>query len=317
MMPRTVNCLLAVRGPERQIGRSPRGDSGRRNPSSAMIESGCARNTSGSSIDRFVAAVEVVVAKAAVASHVDAEHSRLPLAGDLGIDDGLDHGHGDAHRCGAPARVSRTSSLKPVSPAVTCSSVFPAMRSTVRRRRRARSDWPCACRRTPRRRARCPPSSASCGGRACESTAKLMRRSRISRARLRVTSSTIRPSRSAIVRAQLSRHLHIVRDDDDRRAEACVQIANEAEDVFAGVRVEIAGRLVGEQNRRIDRQRACDRDALPFAAGQLVRQMIRAGARAGRASAARAARSWTFARASRGGAAAARRSRGRRASAAD
>ena len=100
----------------------------------------------------------------------------------------------------------------------------------------------------------------------------------ISRSRIRIhrgaTSSTTRPSRSAIVRSQLSRDVHVVRHDDDRRAEPRVQVANQREDLLAGARVEVAGRLVGEQDRRIDRQRAGDRDALPLAARQLVGQML-------------------------------------------
>ena len=44
----------------------------------------------------------------------------------------------------------------------------------------------------------------------------------------------------------------------------------------AGRLVEIAGRLVGDQDRRIGRQRAGERDALLLAAGQLRRIMVRA-----------------------------------------
>src|SRR6185295_17015421 len=72
------------------------------------------------------------------------------------------------------------------------------------------------------------------------------------------------------------RHGHVVRDDDDRRAEAGVQVADQRENLLAGARVEVAGRFVGEQDRRIDRQRARDRDALPLAAGELVGQMMQA-----------------------------------------
>ena len=68
--------------------------------------------------------------------------------------------------------------------------------------------------------------------------------------------------------------LHVVRHDDDGRAEARVQVADQREDLLAGARVEIAGRFVGEQNRRIDRQRAGDRDALALAARELVGQML-------------------------------------------
>ena len=59
-------------------------------------------------------------------------------------------------------------------------------------------------------------------------------------------------------------------------AEALVQIADEREDLVAGVRVEVAGRLVGQDDRRVDRQRARDGHPLALAAGQLVRQVIQA-----------------------------------------
>src|SRR5207302_2248552 len=53
-----------------------------------------------------------------------------------------------------------------------------------------------------------------------------------------------------------------------------VHVPDEREDVVTGERVEVAGRLVGKKNRRIDRQRSRDRDALTFAAGQFFRQML-------------------------------------------
>ena len=46
------------------------------------------------------------------------------------------------------------------------------------------------------------------------------------------------------------------------------------DDLLAGALVEIAGRLVGDQDRRIGRQRARQRDALLLAAGQLRRIMM-------------------------------------------
>ena len=48
------------------------------------------------------------------------------------------------------------------------------------------------------------------------------------------------------------------------------------EDVLGGVHVEIAGRLVGEQDARRVGDRARDRDALLLAAGQLRRPMRQA-----------------------------------------
>src|SRR5213080_4144040 len=47
------------------------------------------------------------------------------------------------------------------------------------------------------------------------------------------------------------RHVHVVRDDDDGGAESRVEIANQREDLFAGVRVEVARRFVGEEDWRI------------------------------------------------------------------
>ena len=86
-------------------------------------------------------------------------------------------------------------------------------------------------------------------------------------------SSTMRPSRSAIVRAQLSATCHVVRDDQDGRAQALVQIVDQRQNLLAGVRIEIAGGLVGQQNRRIDGERARDGDALALAAGKFVGQV--------------------------------------------
>src|SRR5206468_6035114 len=54
------------------------------------------------------------------------------------------------------------------------------------------------------------------------------------------------------------RDVHVVRDDDDGRFETGVEVANQPQDLAAGARVEIAGGLIGQQNRRIDRQRTRD-----------------------------------------------------------
>ena len=61
----------------------------------------------------------------------------------------------------------------------------------------------------------------------------------------------------------------LVRDEDDRVA-GLVEPLEQRHDFDAGLRVEVAGRLVGEQDRRVVDERARDRDALALAARQLV-----------------------------------------------
>jgi hypothetical protein len=56
-----------------------------------------------------------------------------------------------------------------------------------------------------------------------------------------------------------------------------VQVLDERQDLGAGAAVQIAGRLVGEQDRRVDRQGAGNRHALAFAAREFfgeVRQSL-------------------------------------------
>ena len=64
-----------------------------------------------------------------------------------------------------------------------------------------------------------------------------------------------------------------VRDEHDGVARF-VQALEERHDLDAGLRVEVAGRLVGEQDRRVVDERARDRHALTLAAGQLVRPVV-------------------------------------------
>ena len=68
----------------------------------------------------------------------------------------------------------------------------------------------------------------------------------------------------------------IVRHQHQRRAALFVAGEQQVDDLPAGVLVEIAGRLVGDENRGIGRQRAGERDALLLAAGKLRRIMVRA-----------------------------------------
>src|SRR6185436_14160344 len=67
----------------------------------------------------------------------------------------------------------------------------------------------------------------------------------------------------------------LVRHDDDRLS-VSVQLVEQGEDLDARLRIEITGRLVGEQDRRIRDERARDRDPLALTARELVRQVIRA-----------------------------------------
>src|ERR1044072_6995143 len=70
-----------------------------------------------------------------------------------------------------------------------------------------------------------------------------------------------------------ARDVHIVRDDDNGRPKAGMQITNQHQDVLTSAAVKIPGRLVGEQSWWIHRQGARNRDTLPLAYGQLFGQM--------------------------------------------
>ena len=73
--------------------------------------------------------------------------------------------------------------------------------------------------------------------------------------------------------------LRIVRHHHDRLAELVVQPLEQAEDLLAGRAVEVAGRLVGDDQRRVGNERAGDRHPLLLAARQLVRTVIARGRR--------------------------------------
>ena len=66
------------------------------------------------------------------------------------------------------------------------------------------------------------------------------------------------------------------------------QLGEHVEDAVAGGAVEVAGRLVGEEDRRPRREGAGERDALLLAAGELGRVVVAALAEADAASSARA-----------------------------
>ena len=62
----------------------------------------------------------------------------------------------------------------------------------------------------------------------------------------------------------------IVRDDDDR-VTLTVQVDEELEDLVAGLGIQRARGLVGQEQRRAVGQRPGDRDALPLPARERIR----------------------------------------------
>jgi hypothetical protein len=66
----------------------------------------------------------------------------------------------------------------------------------------------------------------------------------------------------------------VVRDHHDGLAEVAAQVAQESEDLDGVLRVEIAGRLVGDHDLGIRHDRARDRDALLLAARHLARHVL-------------------------------------------
>ena len=84
------------------------------------------------------------------------------------------------------------------------------------------------------------------------------------------------PSRMRDAARRARGQARVVRGDDHGRAVLRGEIREQVDDLPARRRVEVAGRLVGEHDARLDRQRACDRDALLLAARQVRGQMVRA-----------------------------------------
>ena len=70
--------------------------------------------------------------------------------------------------------------------------------------------------------------------------------------------------------------VRVVRDHDDRLAVLAVERLQQVEDLVAGLAIEVAGRLVAQQQRRVGDDRAGDADALLLAAGELPRVVLRA-----------------------------------------
>ena len=112
-------------------------------------------------------------------------------------------------------------------------------------------------------------------------------------------SSTTPPAYMTMTRsASPATDAHVVRDEQDRRAVVALQPLHQLEDLRLDRHVERGRRLVGDQQRRVARERHRDHHALPHAARELVRVVVDRGApgsgcrprRAARPSRARACR---------------------------
>ena len=82
----------------------------------------------------------------------------------------------------------------------------------------------------------------------------------------------------------------VVRDEDHRLADLCLQPDHLVLHVAADQRIERAERLVVEHHLRVDREGAGEADALLHAAGELVRELIRRRPRGRPGGASRSAR---------------------------
>src|SRR5690606_21171483 len=69
--------------------------------------------------------------------------------------------------------------------------------------------------------------------------------------------------------------LEIVSDEHQRRRALRVQAHQQIDNARARLAVEVAGRLVREEDRRLARERACQRYPLLLATGQLLRVVVR------------------------------------------
>ena len=90
------------------------------------------------------------------------------------------------------------------------------------------------------------------------------------------SSLTMRPSRSVMRRDARLDSAGVVRHQHQRGSFALVERDQQFQHMLAVLRVEIAGGLVGQQNRRTHHERASQGDALLLAAGKLDRVMIAA-----------------------------------------
>ena len=74
----------------------------------------------------------------------------------------------------------------------------------------------------------------------------------------------------------VSRRFGIVGDHHDGLAKLLIELAQKREDGFGTLRIQIARRLIGEDDFRLAHDRACERNSLLLAAGKLRGLVVQA-----------------------------------------
>ena len=85
-------------------------------------------------------------------------------------------------------------------------------------------------------------------------------------------STTLPPRHDDDAVAERAHHLQVVTDEEVGEAAPPLQVAQEVDDLALHRKVERRGRLVEQDEFRIEHQRAGDGDALALAAGEFVRE---------------------------------------------
>ena len=75
---------------------------------------------------------------------------------------------------------------------------------------------------------------------------------------------------------------HVVGANQRGKARHVHELGKRRKHVIGGFRIEVAGRLVGQQQRRVVDERAGNRHALLLAAGELVGEVVQLGRQARR-----------------------------------
>ena len=74
-------------------------------------------------------------------------------------------------------------------------------------------------------------------------------------------------------------HGEVVRDEQACEADFGLQLLEQFQHLRLHRHIQRGGRFVGDEQARLQRQRACQGGALALAAGQLVRETVHVGAR--------------------------------------